>query len=189
MCRFILKKNNIQLLFLGALIKRKGIYNLIHALKALDDINLLEQYNIYLNIGGCDKEKRELKDIVYSMGLEERIKFWGWIEKTTKDDLLNNSDIFILPSFNKGLPVAILEALSYGLPIISIQVGSIDEAVIDGYNGSRIAPNNDKELVEKLIVLIENKKLMRQYAINSRILCEEKYNKGLYSIYRSIVDR
>ena len=60
-------------------------------------------------------------------GLEGLVEFKGWVTGHEKDDLLQFADVFVLPSYYEGLPVAILEAMSYGKAVISTTVGGISE--------------------------------------------------------------
>jgi poly(glycerol-phosphate) alpha-glucosyltransferase len=110
------KSRNIrkQLLFLGRIHPKKGIENLI---KAWAEI---KENNWKLVIAGVDEKGHEnyLKKIVSDLKLEENVEFVGPVFGTTKENLLMSSDAFILPSLSEGLPMSILEAWSYKLPVL-----------------------------------------------------------------------
>ena len=74
------------------------------------------------------------------------IEFIGWVSDEKKIQYLNKADAFILPSYNEGLPISILEAMTYGLPIVSTKVGGIPEVLKDGINGFLIEPGNECQL-------------------------------------------
>ena len=96
-------------------------------------------------------KKYELENIVF---------FEGWVGGEKKIELLNWADLYILPSFNEGLPISILEAMSYGLPIISTPVGGIPE-VVKG-NGVLVTPGNIKEIHDAIKKYIDNPLLIEK---------------------------
>ena len=162
------------LLFLGALIKRKGMQDLLKAL------NKMQQNGIngwHMLIAGSGEEEVALKEYVKKNSLEEQVEFLGWINKDKKNDLLMKSDVLILPSYNEGLPMAILEAMSYGLAIVSTDVGSINEAVNNGLNGYVYNPG-DVEALERIITkLVADDELWKKQSRESRRICIEKFSE------------
>lgn len=162
------------LLFLGALIKRKGIQDLLKAL------NKIQQNGIngwHLLIAGSGEEEVVLKEYVKKNSLEEQVEFLGWINKDKKNDLLMKSDVLILPSYNEGLPMAILEAMSYGLAIVSTDIGSINEAVNNGLNGYLYNPGDIEELERIITKLVADDALWKKQSRESRRICIEKFSE------------
>ena len=131
----------IRFLFMGEIGQRKGVFDIIRGLT-----NHKEEIKgkIELRIGGNKKEK-ELRDSITNGDLSDFVKFEGWVSGEKKIELLNWADVYILPSFNEGLPISILEAMSYKMPIISTPVGGIPE-VVDNSNGILVTPGNDEEI-------------------------------------------
>lgn len=176
----VYETEDIRILFLAVLTERKGIFDLIKAAEILLASKNMESYNIKFIIGGSGKEEIKAKEEVNKRGMDKYFEFKGWVNDNEKIELLKTSQIFVLPSYNEGLPVAILEAMSYGLPIISTNVGSIEDAVIDNYNGYIIKPGDICELknsMEKCIVL---KELWNKFSQNSKGLIREYYNELNY---------
>ncbi|MCR1840692.1 PssE/Cps14G family polysaccharide biosynthesis glycosyltransferase [Murimonas intestini] len=163
------------LLFLGALIKRKGVCDLLKAIKNITEEGII---NFQLLIAGAGEEETKLKDFVRINKLEDQVKFLGWITKAQKPEILKSSDVLVLPSYNEGLPIAILEAMSYGLPIISTKVGCIAEAVID--NGFLIDPGNVELLTDYLKLLIADDNLLLEMSYCSRYLAETKFSEKIF---------
>lgn len=148
-------KDKINILFLGVLIKRKGVYELIEAIKLLDRRGIIKEKNLNFIIGGSGPEEENLKKKINEYNLNFCIEMPGWVNGGLKEELLKKSQVFILPSYDEGLPMAILEAMSYGIPIISTDVGSVSEAVIDGITGYLIRDNSPIEIGEKICEIID----------------------------------
>ncbi|MDB5318294.1 MAG: glycosyl transferase family 1 [Rhodospirillales bacterium] len=126
-----------RILFLGALTERKGIPELIQAagseaMRGLDWVMLIA--------GNGDPDPWRAQAV--RLGVEDRVRFIGWVDSPRARNLLTESDIFVLPSRNEGLPMAILEAMAFGLPVVATPVGDIREAVEHGVTGL-ISPTQD----------------------------------------------
>lgn len=166
-----------QMLFLGALIKRKGVLDLLQALKELIDKRI---FDFKLLIAGAGEEEVELKKYVIDNNLSKQVEFLGWITKEDKANILKEADILILPSYNEGLPIAILEAMAYALPVISTNVGSIAEAVIDNQNGYLINSGDIKLLAEKIQLIISDREKWKIFSLKSRELAENKFSEDVF---------
>jgi glycosyltransferase involved in cell wall biosynthesis len=153
----------LTFLFLGMICKRKGIFDLLEVISSDK-----EKYygKIKLIIGG-NGEVNKLQDIINKKHLNRIVEFVGWISHKEKANWLQKADIFILPSFNEGLPVAILEAMSYGQAIISTNVGGIPEIVIPEENGILIEPGNLIEIKAAIDFFIEHKEKAIQFGQES----------------------
>lgn len=141
------------LLFLGRLGKRKGIYDLMDVLadhKAEFDGKLKFLY-------GGDGDVKQLQAIIKDKGLENIAEYHGWVNGEKKERLLNLADAYILPSYNEGLPISVLEAMSYSLPIISTKVGGIPEILKNGKNGYLIEPGDKDAIWLSIKELMEDK--------------------------------
>lgn len=139
-----------HLLFLGEIGQRKGVFDIIRAIAAHKDE---AEGRIELRIGG-NRNEEKLMAAIKDNGLEDIVRFEGWVSGEKKLQLLNWADIYILPSFNEGLPISILEAMSYGCPVISTPVGGIPEVVND--NGVLVTPGNAEEIWKAISRYIEN---------------------------------
>lgn len=149
------KKNDgkVHFLFMGEIGQRKGVFDILRAL-TIHREELVGK--IELRIGG-NKHEEELKKAIDDGNLQEIVKFEGWVGGEKKLQLLNWADVFILPSFNEGLPISILEAMSYGHPIISTPVGGIPEVVETGRNGILVTPGNEEEIFNAINYYVENR--------------------------------
>lgn len=131
----------IRYLFMGEIGQRKGVFDIIRTLaKYKSEL----EGKIILRIGG-NKNEDELLSAIHNCGVDQMVHFEGFVSGNKKNSMLNWADIYILPSYNEGLPISILEAMSYSMPIISTPVGGIPE-VVDSCNGIIVTPGNDKEI-------------------------------------------
>lgn len=175
----VLKEHIFNILFLAVIEKRKGIYELVESAKLLIDMYKGNKKFKFI-IAGSGTEETNVKKIIKQYNIEEYFEFKGWVNDDIKKDLLKNSHLFILPSYNEGLPVAILEAMSYGLPIISTDVGSINEAVKNGKNGYLLDSVNPYELSIKMVELINDTERWSQMSKESKRMCISNFEKGAY---------
>ena len=146
----------VHMLFMGELGKRKGVFDIIRGLaKHTDEL----EGKLEFRIGGNTNEDRLMREIE-ERGLQNIVRFEGWVAGEKKIDLLNWANLFILPSFNEGLPISILEAMSYKMPIISSPVGGIPEVVKDGVNGAIVTPGNDDEIFAAIKKYLDDRTLL-----------------------------
>lgn len=143
------------LLFLGLLGKNKGIYDLLECIR---DHKVEFQGKLKLYIGG-NGEIEHVKQLIKEYGIADITIFEGWVSGDKKIELLNKSDAYILPSYKEGLPISILEAMSYGMPIISTPVGGIPEIVSNGENGYLVEPGNKEDIYKAIISLLNDSDL------------------------------
>ena len=170
----ILPHNNqtINVIYLGKLCKDKGVYDIIEAAKYITNTDIM------INLYG-DGNIKELEKLITENNLQKKIKINGWISGNKKDKVLQNSDILILPSYNEGLPISILEAMAVGLPVISTPVGGIPEAIEDGLDGFLIQPGDYKALAKKIDLLANDKSLREQMGQKSYKMAKEKFDVNI----------
>jgi len=154
----------INMLFLGAIVKSKGIFDLI---AYLSTNSYFINNKLHLHIGG-EGDLIQLYSFLEDPQNREGIVYHGWVDSDKKGKLFQLADIFILPSYYEGLPMGVLEAMSYGKPIIATRVGGIPSVVKPGLNGWLYAPNNEKELDTIFEEIIKQPDLLQQYGANSR---------------------
>jgi glycosyltransferase involved in cell wall biosynthesis len=138
--------------FLSYFVEMKGINFLLPAIKELKKTG----FPFILNFAGDGPLKNEMISFVEKNSLSENVKFHGLIKNEEKDLFFRNLDVFILPSISKGmetdgLPVVLMEAVSYGLPVISTNISGIPEICINDYNGYLIEQKSVDEIVNAII--------------------------------------
>lgn len=175
------------LLFLGLLGKNKGIYDLLECIR---DHKVEFQGKLKLYIGG-NGEIEHVKQLIKEYGIADIVIFEGWVSGDKKIELLNKSDAYILPSYKEGLPISILEAMSYGMPIISTPVGGIPEIVSNGENGYLVEPGNKEDIYKAIISLLNDSDLRnRMGSVSLSRVGEhlpEYVEKQLETLYNSLL--
>ena len=116
------KKQPAKLLFLGWVEEMKGIYELLDVCSQIS-----QDYDFHLSIVGGGSCLNKAKNFVESNGLEQQIKFFGWMNEAEIKKILNNSNVLIQPSWEEGFPNSIIEAMASGLAVISTSVGNIPD--------------------------------------------------------------
>jgi glycosyltransferase involved in cell wall biosynthesis len=106
--------------------------------------------------------------------------------------MLDEADLFLLPSHAEGLPVSMLEAMAAGLPVIVTPVGGIPEAIQDGRNGLLAQPRNPEELAAAIRRLLTDEGLRSRLGQRARQTVREHFDIGvavgrLRTIYREAV--
>ena len=169
--------NRCQVLYLGVLIPRKGVSDLIDAVSVLNRNGELK--NQVFVIAGTGEEEEKLKNQTEEAGLNGIVQFAGWVSGEKKDELLRSSQILVSPSYNEGLPISILEAASYGMPIVSTDVGDISAVVRDGKNGILIKPG-DTDALAKGIENVSNRDTFSRMSAESRKIIEENFSIDVF---------
>lgn len=126
---------------------------------------------IILHIGGNDQVELLNKQIMDNH-LENLVKYEGWVSGAKKDELFNLADIFILPSYIEAVPISILEAMSYGIPVIATNVGGIPSILNDSQNGMLIKPGDKESMFSALSALIDNPDLRAKMGKASLVICK-----------------
>lgn len=151
------------ILCLGRLGRRKGSYDLLEAAAKLRGRGL----DFRLRLGG-DGETESVRHRAHELGIAEQVDILGWVVGAAKEAELMRASVFALPSYNEGLPMAILEAMAAGLPIVSTPIGGIPDAVRDGVDGYLVRPGDVDALAARLSALIEDPVLRRCTGLAAR---------------------
>lgn len=159
----------LSVLFMGLIGKRKGAYDLVEAATFLGDVQA--QINLYGN-----GETEKLKQYAIEKHVEQCVQVNGWIAGDDVDKAYRQANVYVLPSYNEGLPMSILEAMSYGLPVISTTIGGIPDAVENGVNGYLIEPGDARALAEKIGALANDPALRKKMGENSYNTAREKFD-------------
>lgn len=154
---------------MGRLVEAKDFTTLFKSIKMVKDLG----YKVELHVAGAGPLRETLKKQARKLGINRSIKLLGFQKS---EDFLEKIDLFAMSSIGEGMPVALLEAMSYGLPIVATNVGGISEIVENGKDGLLCDPRNHKSLAENITKIIENKELRNNLSKNARQKINNKYN-------------
>jgi glycosyltransferase involved in cell wall biosynthesis len=168
-----LPEDMIKVLFIGgAGAKTKGIYDILKAIPTI----VRQHENICFVFVGC-ANVGELNIISKEEEIISHVRVLDYVYGDKKIKVFSNSDIFILPSYSEGFPIAMLEAMAAGLPIIATSVGAIPEVIEDGKNGFLIKTGDYNALAEKILILAKDKKLRQKMGKNNIEKIKRQYDR------------
>lgn len=177
----------LDLLYLGEVSKRKGCYDMLEAIAARRDSFA---GRLSLRIGGNIVDG-DITEFINSHGLQDMVTYEGWVSGEKKEDCLRHADVYILPSYNEGLPIAILESMVYSHPVITTPVGGIPEVIRHGENGLLVSPGDKEAIADAILSYIENPDLVEEHGKRARTAAEPflpgSVMDSLLSIYSGLI--
>lgn len=145
------KEHGIIFIEIASLEKRKGQFDLLYAFE-----KLYKKYRqIKLWLIGTGEDEQVCKDYVNAHGLTESVHFWGF-QSDIRPFLSYNHSVLVLPSYDEGLPIVLLEAMSCELPVISTQIAGIPEIIDHDKNGYMYTPGRINQLISCMEYFINN---------------------------------
>ncbi|WP_316844697.1 glycosyltransferase family 4 protein [Pedobacter psychrodurus] len=169
------------ILFAGTLSERKGFIDLINAFALIS-----EKHGNWRLILAGNGELDKGKELVSELGISSNVVFSGWVVGEDKELLFNNAKIFCLPSYAEGLPMAILDALGYGVPIVTTPVGGIPDVLTNRETALFVPPGDVQALSLALDTLMSDPQLIQQLSDSGTSLAIEKF--GLKEIMKKIAN-
>jgi len=161
--------------FMSWFVEKKGIDYLLKAFNELKESGI---DNVRLVLAGDGPLKDDIVSFIESKHLQKSVDYIGSVGRNEKDEFYNSLDGFILPSVKlekdqDGIPVVLMEAIAYGLPIISTDVSGIPEICINDFNGILINERNVNEIVNAIKLLVNNPSKVTEYGKNSLLLSND----------------
>ncbi len=174
-----LNKDSIQISFIGALHKNKGIYILSELANILSKKNIPFKMNI---VGEWENsiDKQAISQYIKSQKLYSKIIFHGLKHGDDKWNILANTDLYLFPSYNEGQPISIIEAMAFGIPVIASKVGAIPDTIKNNENGFIIEEQDAKLYAEKIIFIIENPELFNKFSAQNLKSYKERFTVKNY---------
>lgn len=180
------------LLFVGALGRRKGTFDLIEAMKQVH----ARHPTARLRLAGPPEFPHELptlRSAIVEAGLEKVVEIVGECGPADLMREFGQAQAYVLPSYEEGLPMSLLEAMAAGLPAVTTPVGAISEVVKDGVNGLVVEPGEVDALAERLSALLGDPLLREHLGSAARETALGKHGpdagaRALDQVYREAVD-
>jgi len=188
--------NRVTILTIARLVEKKGLEYGIRAVGRLYELNNDIEYNII----GEGSLRKDLEFLINELGLAHTVKLLGWKDHSEVINLLNCSHILLAPSTTskdgdqEGIPVAIMEAMAIGIPVVTTKHSGIPELVQDGVSGFLVPERDVNALVEKVSNLIMHPEIWSEMGRAGRTFVEKHYdidklNDRLVEIYRKLLSR
>jgi glycosyltransferase involved in cell wall biosynthesis len=171
------EKNQINIITVSSLYFKEKAQGLISLLLLISRLPYIQNHRILFTVVGRGPYLQTVKE--YSKTLNIHVAFKDNV--INPKSLLENSDIFIYYSFRDNFPNAILEAMACGLPVITNDIGAVNEMITHRRDG--VVATDDSYFTSELISLIGNANLRNKIGANARRTVEEKFN------WKLIVDR
>ena len=161
-------KNDEYLITVGQINEKKGLDVLIRAFA-----QVVKDRKIKLVIAGTGEEKyvHKIKELVKKLSMEEVIKFSGFVTEEQKNQLLSNAKLFVSASRSDVHPIAAIEALSFGLPVIITEESDFPE--IDTFEAGKTTESNENSICDSIKDLLVNQNKLSTYSENALRLVEE----------------
>lgn len=174
------------ILFAGKLEPRKGYIDFLDAAA-----NVLMRFpDVEIRLVGNGEIEQATRHARH-LGIERSVTFTGWVNAEQMQDHFRAASIFCLPSYNEGLPMAVLEAMSYSLPVVVTPVGGLPELISHGRNGLFAEVGNVDSITEQLLLLLRQPSLGTVIGINaSQTIAREcgidRIEQELGNLYREV---
>ena len=160
-----------RVLFLGNLSERKGVSDLLQALAH----PALQAASVEVTLaGGGDVAGYETK--AQALGIDRFVRFEGWVDQQRVAQLMARADVLVLPSYDEGLPLVILEALANGVAVVCTPVGEIPSVLHDGVDACFVSPGDVEGIAAGLHKVLLEPGLMEKLGRNGRALYEEQFS-------------
>jgi glycosyltransferase involved in cell wall biosynthesis len=170
-------KKEINILFLGNVIERKGLHTLLQALFILPPSSFI--LDIVGSLESDPAYAKRMQDFVAANNLSLRITFHGSLNNQPLIEKLRAAHILVVPSSYEGFGIVYLEGMGFGLPAIGTTLGAASEVIEDGRTGFLIQPGDAHGLAEKLQLLNERRDILLEMSLaaRSRYLRQPKWNQ------------
>ena len=143
-----------------------------------------------LLISGAGPLRKDLEDFSGRLGLSGSVSFLGFQRNLSL--FYSALDVFVLPSLWEGMPVALLEAFSHGLPVVATSVSGIPEVVTEGQEGFLVEPANPQQIAQKIIMLLEDEKRRLEMGRKGKERVEKDFSQdkmvsAYVKLYRDLI--
>lgn len=180
-----INETDIVILSIGELIKRKNLFT------AIKSLSLIHKQNYKYIICGKGKLDKKLKKETERLKLSNNVLFLGY--RNDIPEICSASDIFVFPSFQEGLPVSVMEAMSFGLPIVASNIRGNNDLITNGKGGFLHKPKDYKSFANSLQILMKDSNLRKTMSFenlkNIKKYSRENVKSIMYSLYSSFLDK
>jgi glycosyltransferase involved in cell wall biosynthesis len=175
------------LLFVGRLIPEKGIYDI---LEAFARVKL--QLPSHLLIVGSGPDTQRVKEEIIGLGIQDCVTLTGYLKGDQLIDAYQAADIFVLPTYwTEGFPMVIIEAMSFGLPIVTTRIRGAADHLLEDINACFVIPHDPVALSETLIRLLTDpikcEKMSQTNLEKVKEFDPEKVGRHYFNLFEELV--
>lgn len=164
------EKINNRILWIGRFTPGKGVKYLINAFEIL-----VKSYpSLKLLLIGDGPQKKDIEYKIQYLGLSKNIDVKEFVPNSELPEIYQNSDVFVLPSLNEGIPRTMLEAMACGIPIVCTELPQLAN-IVDGC-GLLVPKNNSQALAESISKIMSNRNLAQKFGSNGRAKIVDNYS-------------
>ena len=183
--------SDLSIVFVGSILERKGIKNLIFAVARLKDY--LPSIKLKIIGSGSQKYLEKLKMIINEKNIKDNILWMGARSPVEIATELTRSGLFVLPTNADNSPNCLAEAMAVGIPCIATNVGGIPSMLENNIDGILYDKNNLDELVHAIRLLFEDKNLQLKFSENARKKARDRnypetVSKKYVAVYKSLAE-
>ncbi|MEL6260115.1 MAG: glycosyltransferase family 4 protein [Cyanobacteria bacterium J06626_6] len=161
-----------RLLFVGRLAAVKGLPMLLESVSQLK----AKIPNILLTVVGDGPDRALLESLTTQLDLTEQVNFVGYQSQAAVRRYLQETDVFVLPSFAEGVPVVLMEAMMSGVPVVATQIAGVSELVEDSVSGFLVPPSSVSELCDRIRTLLIDGELRRRFGAQGMARVREQFD-------------
>lgn len=157
-------------LFLGRLSEEKGFFDLLEATA------LVKRYipNFKLRCGG-EGDVNDVMSRIKKLGIDRNVELLGWVDEEERMKLLECSTIFVLPSYVEGMPMAVIEAMSMGIPVVASNVGGVPDVIENGKEGILVGAGDVNAIAKALVGLLEDASERAGFALAGKRKVDQQF--------------
>jgi|GEM_PF-3699977 len=156
--------------FVGRMAPEKDPYLFLDVVRALDSMIS----NLKVVVAGDGDMLESVKTYAKTLGVIDRIDFLGWVDDVP--EICSNSKILILTSKREQMPISVLQSMSAGTPVVSVDVGAIDEVVVHGINGFMVEHRSSEAIACRVLEILSDGGLWRDLSTNAKRIFEETFS-------------
>ena len=188
--RYNLSLTGKHVSIVGALAKHKGHDVFLKMAKIMTaEIPDCEFHIIGSSRTGDVNHAAFLKQMAAELGIADKVRFWGFVEKRVARDLIQASDLFVLPTREEGFGLSIAEAQACGVPVLSSSIQPLDEVVAEGVTGFLLQPDKPEQFASHAIKLLRNEAIKRKMSVAAREWIVSRFSlDGFSSRITSVYD-
>jgi glycosyltransferase involved in cell wall biosynthesis len=173
-----------EILFVGRLTREKGLYELVEAFATVR-----ARRECRLRVVGEGPEAARLQALSSELGVAGDVEFTGYLPESELSHVYQEADIFVLPSHSEGLPTVLLEAMSFGLAVVTTDIRGATDYLIEGENVLFVPPRRPDALAEALLRLLGDEGLRRAQGENNVRRVEDFAPSRVVVAYERVFDQ